>query len=322
MPLLAVEDLRVYYKTQAGDVKAVDGVSFELEKGEALGLAGESGCGKTTAALTLTRLLPNNARIVSGAIRFDGTDLVTMDEKMLKKDIRWKRISLVFQGAMNALNPIMRVSEQIIEAIQLHEDVSLPEARERVVELFKQVGIAPDRADNYPFEFSGGMRQRAMIAMALACSPDLIIGDEPTTALDVVVAAQTLELIRRLREELNLSLILISHDLSVLAETCNKIAIMYAGEIAEYGKIEDVFNDPAHPYTQGLIGAFPNIRATRTRTLTSIPGHPPDLLSPPTGCRFHPRCPFAAELCRREDPEFTILPDGRKVACHLVAGRL
>jgi peptide/nickel transport system ATP-binding protein len=322
VPLLSVEDLRVYYKTQAGDVKAVDGVSFELEKGEALGLAGESGCGKTTAALTLTRLLPNNARIVSGAINFDGTDLVTMDEKTLKKEIRWKRISLVFQGAMNALNPIMRVSEQIIEAIQLHEEISLPEARERVVELFKQVGLAPDRADNYPFEFSGGMRQRAMIAMALACSPDLIIGDEPTTALDVVVAAQTLELIRRLREELNLSLILISHDLSVLAETCNKIAIMYAGEIAEYGKIENVYGDPAHPYTQGLLGAFPNIRAARSKTLSSIPGHPPDLLTPPTGCRFHPRCPFAAELCRREDPEFTILPDGRKVACHLVAGRL
>ncbi len=321
MPLLSLDELKVYYSTKEGDVKAVDKVSLEVEKGEAMGFAGESGCGKTTSALAITRLLPPNAKIL-GHVKFDGQDLTTMAEETLRKEIRWKRISLVFQGAMNAFNPVIRVGDQIVEAITLHEDVSVPEAHNRAEELFKQVGLDPARIEHYSFEFSGGMRQRAMIAMAIACNPDLLIADEPSTALDVIVAAQTLELLRTLRKELGISMILISHDLSILAETCSRVAIMYAGQIMEYGDIGPVFTSPAHPYTQGLLGAFPSIRAERSRHLISIPGYPPDLISPPTGCPFHPRCPFAAKLCMEERPDLTILPDGRKVACHLVAGRI
>ncbi len=320
--LLQLDNLKVYFGTKRGQVKAVDGVSFTIERGDSLGLAGESGCGKTTTALSITRLLPYNGKIVSGKILFDGLDLTAMDEEKLRKDIRWKRISLVFQGAMNAFNPVFKVGDQIEEALFQHEEITKDQAQARVAELFKLVGIDPSRARGYPHEFSGGMRQRAMIAMALACNPDLIIADEPTTALDVIVAAQNLALIRRLREELGVSLILITHDLSIITETCNRVAIMYAGMIAELGDITSVFKNPLHPYTQGLLTAFPNIKAAKLTRMNAIPGSPPDLQDPPTGCRFHPRCPYAQELCRNEIPLLKEHEKGHFAACFLVEGRI
>jgi len=293
----------------------VDDVSFALEKGEALGLAGESGCGKTTSALSIIRLLPKNGRIVGGRILYEGKDLATLKESELRR-IRWKHISIVFQGAMNALNPVKRIGWQIAEAITLHDHVPMNEAEGRVDELLELVGINPARKDDYPHEFSGGMRQRVMIAMALACNPRIVIADEPVTALDVMIQAQILELLQRLRRELNLSMILISHDLSVIAETCEKVAIMYGGKLAEYGPTEDVFADPQHPYTQGLIRSFPDIYGPRDLP-PWIPGQPPDLLQPPSGCRFHPRCPFALPECTQTEPD--LFPVGREhvAACFL-----
>lgn len=321
MALLSVENLRVYFSTKGGEVKAVDDVSFEVKRGEALGLAGESGCGKTTTALSITRLLPYNAKIRGGSIVFDGVDIAKMDNESVRKNIRWKRIALIFQGAMNALNPIMQVGAQIVEPITLHRNLTEAEAWAKAEGLFKTVGLDPSNLTRYPFEYSGGMRQRAMIAMALACDPDLLIADEPSTALDVIVAAQVLELLRTLREELALSMILISHDLSIIAETCTRVAIMYAGKIAEFGDSSSVFLRPLHPYTQGMMGAFPSVTAKIPQMFIAIPGSPPNLLNPPPACRFHPRCPYAWNLCRTEEPPLEPTTDGRLVSCHLVAER-
>jgi peptide/nickel transport system ATP-binding protein len=299
-------------------VKAVDGVNFEVEQGKALGLAGESGCGKTTVALSILKILPSGGRIIEGKILFDGSDIVKLEETEVKERIRWKGISIVFQGAMNALNPVYKIGDQITEAITTHEpNVEKSEAIERARKLFELVGIEPSRIDNFPHEFSGGMKQRAMIAMALSCNPKLLIADEPGTALDVIVQAQVLRLLRELKERLNLSMILISHDLSIISEICDKAAIMYGGKIAEYGDIIDVYKNPLHPYTQGLLEAFPSILAAKTR-MTSIPGSPPDLLNPPQGCKFHPRCKYAMEICRKEDPAFLSVNNGHYVSCHLV----
>lgn len=319
MPLLDVQDLRTYYKTLRGSVKAVDGVDFQVEKGEALGLAGESGCGKTTIALSILRILPFGGSIVDGKILFDRFDLATLDERQIRKDVRWKSISIVFQGAMNAFNPVYKIGDQIIEAIVTHEDeTDKKEAQERVGKLLELVGIEPSRADNYPHEFSGGMRQRALIAMAVACNPNLLIADEPGTALDVIVQAQVLRLLKELKSRLNLSLILITHDLSIIAETCDKTAIMYAGKIAEYGSAENIFKKPTHPYTQGLIGAFPSIWEKKSRMI-SIPGFPPDLLDPPSGCRFHPRCQYAMDMCKKEEPKMSTISEGdHYAACFLI----
>lgn len=318
MYTLRVKNLKTYYKIQRGFVKAVDGVSFEIEKGKALGLAGESGCGKTTIALSITKVLPSNAQIVGGQILFKDKDIVTLDEAELRRDVRWKGISLVFQGAMNALNPVYKVGDQIIEAIHLHEpEVETKDAHARAEKLFELVGVDPTRLDHYPHEFSGGMRQRAMIAMALASNPDVLIADEPSTALDVIVQAQVLKLLRQLKERLNLSLIVISHDLSIIAETCEKAAIMYGGKIAEYGDIVAIFKRPLHPYTQGLLSAFPGIRAPKTR-LVSIAGSPPDLLDAPTCCKFAERCKYAMTVCRKVDPPLLEVEKDHLVACHLV----
>lgn len=318
MALLEVQDLKTYYVTLRGFVKAVDGVSFKVEKGEALGLAGESGCGKTTIAISLLRILPSGGRIVGGKILFNKEDIVQLTENDMRKNIRWKGISIVFQGAMNALNPVFKVGDQISEAILTHEsDVTKKEADERVAKLLETVGMEPSRANNYPHEFSGGMRQRALIAMALACNPELILADEPGTALDVIVAAQVLKLMKELKAKLNLAMILISHDLSIIAETCDKTVIMYGGKIAEYGDVVTIFKEPLHPYTQGLISAFPSIRAAKTR-MTSIPGFPPDLLNPPPGCRFHERCPYAMNICKEKDPEFLEVGNEHYVSCHLI----
>jgi oligopeptide/dipeptide ABC transporter ATP-binding protein len=315
-PLLVVEDLRTHFKLETGWVKAVDGVSFRLNAGEALGLAGESGCGKTTTALSLVRLLPSNARIRKGSsIKLFGIDLVPKTEDQLRR-YRWREVSIVFQGAMNALNPVRRVGEQIAEPIEIRLGDSKESARRRAGELLELVGIPRKRAAAYPHELSGGMRQRVMIAMALACNPSIVIGDEPTTALDVMVQAQILELLERLRAELGLSLILITHDLSVIAETCDRTLVMYAGKVAEEGPVRRIFTAPRHPYTAKLLGSFPNIQADR-RKLETIPGAPPDLRDPPPGCRFHPRCPVAMAICKEVVPPEVLFPDGVRVACHL-----
>jgi peptide/nickel transport system ATP-binding protein len=317
MTLLDVQNLTTYYTIGRGSVKAVEGISFQLEKGEAMGLVGESGCGKTTAALSLLRILPYNGRIVTGKIVFKGTDIVQLSEDKLRKEIRWKGISLIFQGAMNALNPVYRIEEQIVEAIQLHEsNVKKKEARERVGKLLEMVGVDKSRARNYPHEFSGGMRQRAMIAMALSSNPDIVIADEPGTALDVIVQAQVLKLLDELKKRLDLALLMITHDLSLVAEVCEKLAVMYAGNMAEYGNVLNLFKKPLHPYTQDLIGAFPNIHSAK-RLMISIPGSPPDLLSPPSGCRFHPRCKYAMDVCKKERPELKKVAENHYVACHL-----
>jgi oligopeptide/dipeptide ABC transporter ATP-binding protein len=314
-PLLVVDNLRTYFTLGSSTVKAVDGVSFTLNDGEALGIAGESGCGKTTTALSLLRLLPANARIVGGQVRLFGIDLVPKSENALRR-YRWREVSIIFQGAMNALNPVRRINEQIAEPVENRLGLPRAEAMRRAAELLELVGIPRKRGRAYPHELSGGMRQRAMIAMALACDPAVVIGDEPTTALDVMVQAQILELLERLRRDLGLSLILITHDLSVIAETCDRVLVMYAGKVAEEGTVDRVFRRPRHPYTQKLLGAFPNIHSDR-RALDVIPGQIPDLADPPPGCRFHPRCPFAMPVCSVVVPPEVTFDDGVRVACHL-----
>jgi oligopeptide/dipeptide ABC transporter ATP-binding protein len=314
-PLLVVEGLTTHFRLGGQTVYAVDDVSFSLADGEALGIAGESGCGKTTTALSLLRLLPSNAEVVGGSVRLFGIDLLAKSDKALQR-YRWREISIIFQGAMNALNPVQRVGDQIAEPMIERLGLSKSAAAKRAGELLELVGIPKARRKAYPHELSGGMRQRAMIAMALACDPAVIIGDEPTTALDVMVQAQILELLEDLREKLGLSLILITHDLSVLAETCDRVMIMYAGRVAEEGPVGLVYGTPRHPYTQMLLRAFPDVLSGR-RDLGTIPGSPPDLRTPPPGCRFHPRCPAAMDVCRTEVPPEVTFDDRVRVACHL-----
>jgi peptide/nickel transport system ATP-binding protein len=402
MTLLDVKDLKVHFKIQDGWVKAVDGISFTLDAGETMGLVGESGCGKTTAAYAITQLLPPNAYIKGGSIYFkeparvtafrseydarlkdprarereiaslraklsksleqrnaktrsedDKTPDMAMDRQpedmdrerreltdrlhaltrhydllgksMLKdgrlddyneeiRKIRWKEISMIFQGAMNAFNPVFRVGDQITEAIQLHDDVDDEAAVKRAKELFSFVGIPGDRISNYPHEFSGGMKQRAMIAMALALSPSFIIADEPTTALDVITQDRILVEIRKLQEKMKMAMMIITHDVSVVAEVSDKIAVMYAGKIMEIGKTVQVFKNTAHPYTEGLLGSFPSIQGPKRR-LESIPGFPPDLVKPPSGCPFHPRCRYAKDLCHEKVPTAIEIEPGHLSYC-------
>ena len=313
MPLLAVRDLRVSYATRQGEVRAANGVSFTLERGETLGLLGESGSGKTTVAKALLKLLPPNGRIAHGAIVFDGQDLVGLTEAEMRR-VRWRKISMIFQSAMNALDPVYRVGDQIVEAIRLHEPVSRREARARARDLLELVGIEGQRASAYPHQLSGGMKQRVCIAMALALRPDLLIADEPTTALDVVVKDHILEQIVELQARLRFSIIYISHDISVVAETCRTVAVMYAGRIVEWGGVRQVFKEPLHPYTMGLQHAFP--RLSGAEDLVSIPGSPPNLIDPLRGCRFATRCPFVVERCLEEDPPLTAGAEGHLAACH------
>jgi peptide/nickel transport system ATP-binding protein len=319
-PLLEVHDLAVAYRDARGEeVRLVDGVSFTLARGEALGLAGESGCGKTTTALSILGLLPTNLYRAAGTITLNSErGIMHIDRRTDRglRDLRWRNVSIVFQGAMNALDPVMRVSKQIGEALRLHEpDIGEADVNARIKQLFEYVGINPNRATQYPHEFSGGMRQRVMIALALACGPELIIGDEPTTALDVMMQAQILELLEELRKELGLAMILITHDLSVLAETCDRVAIMYGGQIVEMGSTHDLYGSPQHPYTHRLLGAFPAVGGPR-ELAPPIPGVPPDPAALPTGCRFEPRCHKAQARSREEAPMLRAIAPGHEVRCH------
>lgn len=314
MALMEINQLKISYFIPEGTVKAVDGVSFKLERGHALGLVGESGCGKTTVALSTMKLLPSNARITTGEILFDGENLVAKTDAEMNQ-IRWKRISLVFQGAMNALNPVFKVGDQIVEAIMTHNrSFARREAEGRTRELLELVGVDPSRARDYPHEFSGGMKQRVVIAMALACDPDIMIADEPTTALDVITQGRIVTLIRELQAKLGLSLIVITHDLSLTAELCTEIAIMYAGKIVELGKVKDIYDEPMHAYTNALLGAFPSILGP-IRKMETLSGFPPDLRAPPPGCRLLPRCPYAENRCKTE-PELEEITPGHFAACY------
>jgi len=312
--LLAVEDLAVRYVTRAGEIPAVDGVSFSLGRGEVLGLAGESGCGKTTLAMSLLKLLPQNGRIVGGRILLEGTDLVPLSEEAMRP-FRGRRMAVIFQGAMNSLHPVYKVADQIREALQSHDrSLSRAQARVRTSELFRLVGLDPVLMDHYPHQYSGGMRQRAVIALALACNPDLVIADEPTTALDVIVQDSVLREMQSLQQRLGMSMIYISHDIAVLAEVSRRIAVMYAGRLAELGDTAEVFDHTLHPYTRALLSSVPSLRGPKIR-LSHLPGEPPDLLHPPSGCRFHPRCPRALSICPTQDPEWKDFGGGHFAAC-------
>lgn len=317
MPLLEVNDLTMHYQTMRGWVQAVDDVSFALEEKQSLGLAGESGCGKTSAALSILKLLPWNAKIMEGSINLEGKNILKLSEAEFRTQIRWKKVSMIFQGAMNALHPTYTVGHQIAEAILKHEKVTKEEALQRAKKLIELVGMESSKTQRYPHELSGGMKQRAVTAMALACNPVLVIADEPTTALDVIVQAQVLKVMKELRSRLAVAMIVISHDLSLIAETCDHTAIMYAGKIVEKGSTVQIYKEPLHPYTTKLISAFPSVLGPKME-LSSIHGFPPDLLKPPTGCRFHPRCEYAMEICRREQPELMEAQSGgHMVACFL-----
>ncbi len=313
-PLLSIHNLTLEYKTRKGYVSAVNNVSFDLHAGQALGLVGESGCGKTTIAMALLRLSPDNAIIRQGQILLDGQDILAISEDQMR-DVRWARISMVFQAAMNALDPMYRVGDQIIEALDRHtSNLSLEQKQGRVCDLFAMVGIDPKMISRYPHEYSGGMRQRAVIAMALACNPSLIIADEPTTALDVIVQDQVLRELSRIQRAMNMSMIYISHDIAVIAEVADIIGVMYAGCMVEKADTRTIFSSPRHRYTKALLSTFPSIAGQKTE-LVALPGDPPDLLMPPLGCRFHPRCPHAINRCRSEIPPFEPVGDGHWAAC-------
>jgi peptide/nickel transport system ATP-binding protein len=304
----------VSYLTTRGPVKAVDGVSFSINPGEVVGLAGESGSGKSTIAGSILRILHPPALITGGEVLFRNRDILEMSDTDLEQ-FRWKEISIVFQSAMNALNPVMKIRDQLLD-VMIHHGLSKADANRRAVELFDLVGIEPKRLDAYPHQLSGGMRQRAVIAIALALNPPLLIMDEPTTALDVVVQKDILEQINLLREKLGFSILFITHDLSLLVEISTHISIMYAGEIVESAAAHELFEYPQHPYTLGLMNSFPSISGEKHK-LTGIPGSPPDLVSPPTGCRFHPRCAKVMPICSQSTPLSKLISTDHRVACHL-----
>jgi oligopeptide transport system ATP-binding protein len=315
--LLEVNDLRTHFFTREGTVRAVEGISFSVEKGKTLGIVGESGCGKSVTALSIMGLIPKPpAKIVSGSVVFDGDDLVKLPEKRLE-DLRGREIAMIFQDPMTSLNPVLTIGKQIREALQKHFGLSKRDADARVVELLDRVGIpgAKQRAKDYPHQFSGGMRQRAMIAMALACKPKLMIADEPTTALDVTIQAQILDLLRELVREEGSALIMITHDLGVVAGMCERVNVMYAGMFMETGGADQLFDSPRHPYTLGLLESIPRLDAPRRSQLKPIAGAPRDMLSPPAACPFQPRCRFEVELSREAVPPLVEIEPGHFVAC-------
>lgn len=318
--LLEVKDLKVSFFIHAGEVQAVRGVSFNLDKGESLAIVGESGCGKSVTAQTIMRLIPSPpGRIMGGSVTLAGQELLTKSEKEMQR-VRGKDISMIFQDPMTSLNPTMTVGNQIAEGVRLHQKVDAAQARERAIEMLRLVGLPnPERRySQYPHEFSGGMRQRAMIAMALSCEPKLLIADEPTTALDVTIQAQILELMKNLQARLGTAIILITHDLGIVADLCHRVLVMYAGRIVERGKVEDIYYRPQHPYTWGLLKSVPRLDAESKRRLEPIMGQPPDLIKPPTGCAFAPRCNYAMRVCLQHDPPAFPVEDGHQAACWLL----
>jgi peptide/nickel transport system ATP-binding protein len=318
-PLLEVTDLRTQFHTDDGSLHAVDGVTFSVEPGEVLGIVGESGCGKSVTCLTIMGL--NDPRLSSstGKVLFRGEDLLTAPAKRLR-EVRGNEIAMIFQDPMTSLNPVHKVGKQLVEAVLLHRDMSHKQARVRALELLEAVRIprADRRIDDYPHQFSGGMRQRVMIAMALINSPDLLIADEPTTALDVTTQAQILALLKQLQQDFGTAIIMITHDLGVVAETCDDVVVMYSAKVAEHAEVDEIFERPQHPYTWGLMGSLPRLEVDVDR-LQQIPGQPPSLLNPPSGCRFHPRCPYTMNVCKEKVPALEAVPGAtfHEQACHL-----
>ncbi len=321
--LVEIRNLKTYYYTEDGVVKAVDGVDLYIHRGETLGIVGESGCGKSVTSLSIMRLIPNPpGKIVSGEILFEGEDLLKKSEAEMRK-IRGNEISMIFQEPMTSLNPVYTVGDQIAEAIELHQGLSHKEAIEKAIEMLRLVGIPlpEQRVKEYPHQLSGGMRQRVMIAMALSCNPKLLIADEPTTALDVTIQAQILELMKKLKKELGMAIMLITHDLGVVAEMCERVVVMYAGKVVEEADAVSLFKNPIHPYTEGLLKSIPRLDQ-EVEKLHVIEGAVPNPLNMPAGCRFHPRCPLATDRCRVEEPNLQQVAPGRKVACFLAEERL
>jgi peptide/nickel transport system ATP-binding protein len=317
-PLLEVRDLRVSFSTEDGVVHAVDGLSLEVPTGGVLGIVGESGSGKTVSMMAVMRLIRDPNATVEGEVLYRGRDLMRLSKGEMRS-VRGREIAMIFQDPMTALTPVYTVGWQIAEQLRAHEQVARGQARTRVIDLLKEVGIpnAARRVDDYPHQFSGGMRQRVMIAMALACNPSLLIADEPTTALDVTIQAQILELMKRLRREHGSSIVLITHDMGVVADLAERVVVMYAGRVLEEAPKASLFRDPQHPYTWGLLGSMPRVDRPRVRRLAAIPGVPPSLLSPPTGCAFEPRCPHRFELCSTRPELLERVTPGRRDACHL-----
>jgi peptide/nickel transport system ATP-binding protein len=317
--ILEIRDLAVEYRTDDAVIHAVNGVNLTIKKGETIGLVGETGAGKTTIAKSILRILPSpQAKIISGQIAFEGQDIMTLSEREMRK-IRGNKIAMIFQDPMTALNPIEKVGFQIAEAIGLHNKISRAEAGRRACAMLEMVGIPADRYGEYPHQFSGGMKQRVVIAMALACNPELLLADEPTTALDVTIQAQVLEMMQELKEKLGTSVLMITHDLGVVASICDSVAVVYAGEIVEYGTAEHIFNHMAHPYTIGLFGSLPRLDSTSPR-LSPIKGLMPDPTNLPKGCRFHDRCPRAVEMCAARAPGVAEVAPGHMVKCFLAGG--
>jgi oligopeptide/dipeptide ABC transporter ATP-binding protein len=313
--ILEIENLNVHFPIHIGTVRAVENVSLDLKQGEVMGLVGESGCGKSTLGFSILRLLRPPGMFAGGQIRYHGSDILTMSEGEVL-GLRGKRIAMIFQDPLTSLNPLFRIGDQFVETILTHEKgVSKKQALGRAGEMLKRLGIAAERLHEYPHQMSGGMRQRIMIGMALVLNPDLLIADEPTTSLDVIVEAQFLDLLNELRAQFNLTILLISHNLGIVAQMADRITVMYGGRLAESGKAEDLFADPLHPYTQGLLASIPNIKMDQPK-LHTMAGAPPDLVEPPTGCVFHPRCPHVMDKCRREIPQ-TVYKDDHLVACWL-----
>ena len=317
MALLEVDGLKTHFIGRRGVTKAVDGISFALERGEILGIVGESGSGKSVASLSIMRLVDHPGRVVAGTIRFEGRDLLQLGREEMRQ-LRGRRMSMIFQEPGTSMNPVLKVGYQIAEAIRSHEAVPAEEARRRTIELMELVGIpdAERRVDQYPHQFSGGMLQRLMIAMGLSLSPSLLIADEPVTALDVTIQAQILDLLRDLRDRTDAAVLLITHDMGVVAETCDRVIVMYLGQIVEEAPVGELFDHPKHPYTQGLLGSIPRIDAKQD-WLTAIPGTIPNPLEVPSGCRFSNRCPQVMDVCRRVDPTLRSVGPGHRTACHL-----
>lgn len=317
--ILDVKNMKTSFFTHVGEVQAVRGVSFSLNKGEALGIVGESGSGKSVTSMSVMQLLQYPGKVKEGEIMFKGDDILKKDKKEMM-NIRGDEIAMIFQDPMTSLNPVYKIGDQIMEAIIRHQGLSKAEAREKAIEMLRLVGIPSpeERVDNYPHEFSGGMRQRAMIAIALSCEPDLLIADEPTTALDVTIQAQILELLKELSEKIDTSIILITHDLGVVADVCDRICVMYGGLIMEEGTADEIFYEPMHPYTMGLLKSIPRMdEESENQRLIPIPGSPPDMIKPPVGCPFAARCPYTMKICMEKMPEYSVTETGHRAVCWL-----